>query len=269
MTSTAAVPVAVRRVGMDRARDIVDLVRVLAARELKVRYRRSSLGWLWSVLHPLLLMLVFHLVFSEVFRFDVPSYPVYALAGLLCWNFVQQGIVSSMHCLRVQSAFVTKLPVARMVFPAAVVMAGAANLLLALAPLVVLMFVTGRPPTAAFPLLAAGLIIATAFTLGIAMLLAPLAVMYSDVMEIVSVGLTLVMYLTPVFYPMEIVPPHLRWALLANPMTWILRVFRDPIYAGQAPPIEALAIAGAWAAVSLLAGIAWFRHTDARIPFEI
>jgi ABC-type polysaccharide/polyol phosphate export permease len=262
-------PRATERRGLGRARDLMSLVAALAARELKVRYRRSVLGWLWSVLHPFLLMLVFLLVFSQVFRFDVADYPTYAFAGLLCWNFIQQGIIGAMYCLRVQAPFVARLPVPLAVFPAAVVLAGLVNMVLALAPLVVLMTVTGRPPAVQFPLVVVGILAATAFTLGLALLLAPLAVAYSDVIELASVGLTVLMYLTPVFYPADIVPEKLRWALSANPVAWILQVFRDPVYAGDSPPMLATVVALGSGALALCVGAWSFHRRAARIPFEL
>ncbi|HUP22817.1 MAG TPA: ABC transporter permease, partial [Thermoanaerobaculia bacterium] len=98
-----------------------DLLVELVRRELKVRYRRSTLGFLWTMLQPLLMMLVLSIVFSAIFRFDVENYAVYALSGILFWNFFSQSITSSMNSLRGNAPLLTKLPVPRMLFPLATV----------------------------------------------------------------------------------------------------------------------------------------------------
>src|SRR5215210_9535671 len=124
-----------------------DLVFALVSRELKVRYRRSAIGFLWTMLQPLLMMLVLQVVFSSLFRvsLDFGNYPVYALAGLLFWNFFSQSIVSSMNSLRGNAALLKKLPVPQAVFPIATVAAGVVNLVLAIVPLLLLLVVTGHP----------------------------------------------------------------------------------------------------------------------------
>ena len=115
-----------------------DLVLYLVGRELKVRYRRSMIGFLWTMLQPLLTMLVLYAVFSTLFRFNLRNYPVYVLAGLLFWNFFQQSIIASMNSLKANAVLLQKLPVPYSVFPVATVLSGLVNLLLALFPVLVL-----------------------------------------------------------------------------------------------------------------------------------
>ncbi|HEX2253055.1 MAG TPA: ABC transporter permease [Thermoanaerobaculia bacterium] len=246
-----------------------DLVAYLVARDLKVRYRRSSIGFAWTMLQPLLMMLVLSLVFSTIFRFNVENYAVYALAGILFWNFFSQSIVTSMNSLRANAALLTKLPVPKVVFPLSTVLAGLVNLLLALVPLFVILVVTGHPLRPALLFLPLAILIATTFTFGAGLLLSPLAVFFSDIIELVTVLLTLAMYLTPVFYPMEIIPEHLRWAVRFNPLRSVLEVFRDPIYYGKVPPLSHLAVAVAASLAVLVVGAVAFRRSSDRIAFYV
>ena len=246
-----------------------DLVRYLVGRDLKVRYRRSFIGFLWTMLQPLLTMLVLYIVFSSLFRFSIASYPVYVLAGLLFWNFFQQSIITSMNSLRTNSALLLKLPVPNVVFPVATVLSGVVNLLLALLPAVLIVIVTGHRPTPALLFLPVSILIAALFTLGAGLLLAPLAVFFSDVVELVGVGMTLLYFLTPIFYPKEILPAQLAPLVRFNPVRSILEVFRDPIYNGKVPPLSHLAVAAALAVVVLLIGAMAFRRSCNRIPFYI
>jgi ABC-2 type transport system permease protein len=246
-----------------------DLVGALVARELKVRYRRSAIGFLWTMLQPLLTMLVFQVVFSALFRFDLPNYPVYALAGILFWNFFSQSIVSSMNSLRGNAGLLQKLPVPKAVFPLATVISGVINLGFALIPLFLLLIVTGHPLRPALAFLPLAILLAALFTLGAGLLLSPLAVFFHDVVELVGVGLTLLMYLTPIFYPKEIVPPHLLWLVRFNPVRSILEVFRDPIYQGEVPPVSHFTVALVIVVLALVLGAWTFRRSSDRIPFYV
>lgn len=246
-----------------------DLVGALVARELKVRYRRSAIGFVWTMLQPLLMMLVFQVVFSALFRFDLPNYPVYALAGILFWNFFSQSIVSSMNSLRGNAGLLHKLPVPKAVFPLATVISGVINLGFALIPLFLLLIVTGHPLRPALAFLPLAVLLAALFTLGAGLLLSPLAVFFHDVVELVGVLLTLVMYLTPIFYPKEIVPPQLIWLVRFNPVRSILEVFRDPIYQGEVPPITHISVALVIALLALAVGAWIFRRSSDRIPFYV
>lgn len=247
-----------------------DLVRALVARELKVRYRRSAIGFVWTMLQPLLTMLVLQMVFSSVFRgFAITNYPVYALAGVLFWNFFSQSIISSMNSLRGNAQLLQKLPVPKAVFPLANVISGVVNLTFAMVPLLLILLWTGHPLTPALLFLPVAILLAALFTLGAGLLLSPLAVFFSDVVELIGVVLSLLMYLTPVFYPKEIVPEALRWVVRFNPVRSILEVFRDPIYQGEIPPLSHLAVSVAIALLALALGSWVFRKSSDRIPFYV
>ena len=246
-----------------------DLIRALVARDLKVRYRRSTIGFLWSMLQPLLTMLVLSAVFSALFRFDIPNYPVYALAGIMFWNFFSQSITASMNSLRGIAGLFTKVPVPKEVFPVATVIAGVINLLLALIPLFVILLVTGHPIRPALLFLPVAILLAALFTLGAGLLLSPLSVFFHDIIEMVGVLLTLFMYLTPLFYPMDIVPERYLWAVRFNPIRSVLEVFRDPIYYGKIPPLSHLTVAVTITVLALVVGALAFRKSSDRIPFYV
>jgi homopolymeric O-antigen transport system permease protein len=246
-----------------------DLVLTLVARELKVRYRRSTIGFLWTMLQPLLMMLVFQLVFSHLFRFPIEDYPIYALAGILFWNFFSQSIVSSMNSLRGNAQLLQKLPVPKAVFPVATVVSGVLNLLFALVPMLAILLVTRRALSWSLLFLPVSILLAGLFTLGAGLLLSPLAVFFHDVVELIGVLLTLLMYLTPLFYRMQDMPEKVRWVVRFNPVRSILEVFRDPIYYAKVPPLSHLGVSLGIALVALAVGALAFRKSSDRIPFYV
>jgi ABC-2 type transport system permease protein len=246
-----------------------DLIRCLVARDLKVRYRRSIFGLMWSMGQPLLMMTVMAMVFSTIFRFDIPNYPVYVLAGILFWNFFSQSITASMLSLRSNAGIIQKVPVPPELFPLVTILSGIVNLLLALVPLLLISIVTGNSLSPALLFLPVSILLAAMFTLGAGLLLSPLAVFFADVIEVVGVILATCMYLTPIFYPLSIIPPHLQWIIRYNPLRSILEVFRDPIFNGKVPPLSHLAVATGFAVGSLLIGWAAFRRNSDKIPFYV
>jgi len=246
-----------------------DLLWALVIRDLRVRYRRSAIGFLWTMLQPLLTMLVLTAVFSTLFRFQIANFPVYALAGIIFWNFFSQSITASMNSLKGNAQLLTKIPVPSVVFPLAAVGSGVLNLLFALAPLFLILLATGHALRPALLFLPVAILLASLFTLGAGLLLSPLAAFFSDVIEMVGVAMTMLMYLTPVFYPIDIIPEKVRWLVRFNPIRSILEVFRDPIYHGKIPPLSHLTVSITIAAVALIIGILAFRRSSDRIPFYL
>lgn len=246
-----------------------DLVLALVARELKVRYRRSALGFTWTMLQPLLMMLVLQVVFSSLFRFQLANYPVYAMAGILFWNFFSQSVVSSMNSLRGNAMLLKKVPVPMAVFPLATVASGVINLIFALVPLLLILLITGHPLTPSLLFLPVAILLAALFTLGAGLLLSPLSIFFNDIVEMITVILSVLMYLTPIFYPKEIVPAKMRWIVRFNPLRSILEVFRDPIYYGKVPPLSHITVSCLIVLVALAVGAWAFRKSSDRIPFYI
>lgn len=250
-----------------RARVVLDLILVLVSRELKVRYRGSFLGLFWSLLQPLLMASIMHVVFSNIFRFQVNNYPVYALTGILFWNFFSQSVTGAMNSLKGNAELIQKTTVPHVVFPIASVVSGVVHFLFALGPLLLVFLVTGHRFTPALAFLPIAILIAAAFTLGAGLILSPLAVFFSDVIEFVSVLLVMLMYLTPTFYPMSIVPDRFLWLVRYNPLRSILETLRDPIYFGKVPPLQHVALATTITVLVLCVGLLIYRRSASRIAF--
>jgi ABC-type polysaccharide/polyol phosphate export permease len=246
-----------------------DLVWYMVVRDLKVRYRRSTIGFLWTMLQPLLTMAVLAVVFSAIFRFEIRNFPVYALSGILFWNFFSQSIVTAMNSLRANSGLLVRLPIPKVVFPVAAVASGLLNLAFALVPLLAILLATGHALRPALLFLPVSIALVAAFTLGAGLLLSPLAAFFSDVVELVGVLMMLAFYLTPVFYPKDIIPADYLWLVRFNPLRSLLEVFRDPIYFGKIPPVSHLAVTLGITALALLIGVIAFRKSSDRIAFYL
>ena len=245
------------------------LLRDLVARDLKVRYKRSALGILWTMLNPLLLMIIFTIVFAHVLRVTVEHFAVYFLSAYLLWNFFAQATSWSTGCLVSQAALIRKIYVPKSVFVLATVLAGTVNLVISLVPLALIMLVLGHPFRPAIAFLPIPIVLTTFFSLGLSLALAPLCVMFADIVPIYQVVLTAWMYLTPIIYPLSALPERYRNLILLNPMTHLVEAFRAPIYQGAIPRAPVLLTATGCGVAALVIGWVVFEHYSDRIAYYV
>jgi ABC-2 type transport system permease protein len=236
------------------------LLYTLVMRDLTVRYKRSFIGWFWTMLHPLLLTAILTVVFSEVFRFATPHYEVYVLSALLPWTFMSQTAVTAMAAIAWNGTLMKRVRVPKSIFTLSVTLAGLANLFLAYVPLFLVMVLRGAPIRPAIAFLPISIAIVTVFTLGLSLALSAVAVYFLDLREMYTVALSVLMYLTPVIYPRDIIPARFNAIVALNPFTYLVEIMRAPVYAGTIPSRETIAIAAASAVIALLGGWAIFRR---------
>jgi homopolymeric O-antigen transport system permease protein len=242
-----------------------ELIALLVQRDLKVRYKRSVLGMGWTLLNPLLQMLVYTLVFSTIMRIGIPQFPVFLLAGLLPWTLVSVSVAGSAHCLLNNQGLIRKVAVPQMVYPLAVVASKLVDLVLSLVPFALLATALGRPPGATWLFVIPALALATILSVGLALLFSSLTVFYRDMRHLIDIVVQVWFYVTPVIYPLELLEkvPYawLRGLLLVNPATPIVRMFQLALYDGRAPSAKLVAAAVVSALTVLAVGAAVFlRH---------
>lgn len=250
------------------------LVVALARRELQARYRGGALGFLWSFLNPLLLLLVYATVFRVVFapRADVRPYALFLFGGVLCWGFVSASLADAAETFRANGPLLRKTTVAPEVFPAVAVGARLAHLGLALPVLAGAAAVAAalgavRPDVAAaqFPLV---LLLLAAMTAGLALLVSALSVHFGDVRDLLGNLLTLTFFLTPVLYPLEAAPGRMRLLLWLNPFTPFFAAIHESAFYFRPVGAGTWAAMSLWTVASLAAGGAVFERLRDSIAEE-
>jgi ABC-type polysaccharide/polyol phosphate export permease len=231
-----------------------ELIRQFISRAIKTRYKRSVLGVLWTMLNPLLTMVVLTLVFSQLFRFSVDNYPVYVLCGLVMWNFFSNSTNSAMGEMLWSGNLLGRIYVPKSVFSVSAVGTGLVNLLLALIPLLIIALILHVKVTAAILVLPLSIFILAIFALGIGLLLSTAVVYFADMMPVYEVLLVIWMYATPIIYPIEVVPEQLAWLIKLNPLYYMLTLFRQPIYEGSIPALSTWLIGTGFAVIALILG---------------
>jgi ABC-type polysaccharide/polyol phosphate export permease len=209
------------------------------------------------MLNPLMMMTVMTLVFSNIFRMELEHYAVYILSALVFWNFFAQTTSSAMNELVWGGSLLTRIYVPRSIFAFTALGTGLVNIFLSLVPLLLIMLVTGAPLRLSLFFLPFSILIIAMFSLGMGLFLSALGVYFVDVLEMYQIVLTAWMYLTPIIYPLDIIPVNYQWAFRLNPLYYLLEVFRQPIYAGKLPDLHILTVACVLSFLMLLSGW-WF-----------
>ncbi|HEX2349518.1 MAG TPA: ABC transporter permease [Ktedonobacterales bacterium] len=194
------------------------LVRNLVSRDLKVRYKRSALGFVWVTLNPLLTTIVLSIAFSYLIGSSQPYYPVFVLAGLVIWNLFAQGSVAAMSNLVGNGSTLRRMYIPPSVFVISAVGSALVNLVFTLIPLVLIALAMRVPFHLTWLYIPIACVQVTIFTLGVGLIISTMSVFFNDIYEMYLVLITAFNYLTPVFYPINILPIWLQRIEVYNPM---------------------------------------------------
>lgn len=235
------------------------LISELVKRDLKVKYRRSVLGYIWSLLNPLLMMCVMTLVFSYMFRFEIPNYPIYLICGQTLWTFFSESTNMAMDSILSNGALLKKVYIPKYIFPVSRTFSSFVTMLFSLAAILIVMLITRTPFQWTILLFWIPLIFLFAFCCGVGMMLSALVVPFRDVRYLYSVATLAWMYATPIFYPLSSLPEKVQDLIKLNPMYHYINFFRNLVLYGNIPGRNTWFACTASALVFLLFGLLVFR----------
>jgi lipopolysaccharide transport system permease protein len=237
------------------------LIYVLAVRQFKVQYTQSILGYGWAVFRPLFQMVIMSFVFSAVLK--IPSqgieFPLFLFVGLIAWSFFSDGVSSGVDSVAGQMGLINKVYFPREALMIAGILVKLVDFLIACVVFAAVMAFYQRVPTAATAWVPAILAVQIFFTIGVALPLAALNVYFRDMRYLVQVGLLAWMYITPVFYPVSIVPDEYRLIFDLNPMSVFINAYREVIFAGGQPDVGHLGLAALVSTGVFIVGYWMFR----------
>lgn len=245
-----------------------DLLYELVNRDIKIRYRRSVLGLLWTILNPILMMTVMTLVFSGFFKSNIENFPIYYFAGNLVFSFVNESTVNAMNAIVGNGSLIKKVYVPKYLFPVSKIFSSVVNLFFSFIAMLLVMLVLGveiHPTMFLVPVITVYII---AFSIGLGMILATAQVFFRDTGHLYSVFTLAWMYMTPVFYPKEMLEENLSFVLTVNPMIHYIDYMRDIVLYNTIPSLPQNIICAAISAVFLLAGmLIFYKKQDKFILF--
>jgi ABC-type polysaccharide/polyol phosphate export permease len=233
------------------------LVFLMVKRDFITRYRRSVLGVLWSLLNPILTMLVLTMVFSHIFRFEIPgvSFAVYLLSGQLIFGFFSESTSTAMLSVLHGAGTIKKVYVPKYIFPVTRVLSSVVNLGFSFLAFLIVFLVTGTPFHPTIFLIPVPILYVMVFSMGVGMFLSSAAVFFRDITYIYGVFLTLLNFLTPIFWPVSILTPRVYHFIHLNPMFHYVGYFRDLAIYGVIPGLWANIICIGFALAALFLGL--------------
>ena len=245
------------------------LIQELVARDLKVKYRRSFLGYIWTILSPLLMMIVVSIVFSYLFRYEIANYTVYLLSGQILFGFFSEATTNAMSSVISNRALLSKVSVPKYMFPLSRTISAFVNLIFALIAIVFMLIITRAEIHLTLFLFFLPLIYLFFVALGVGLILATLAVFFRDILHIYSVLITALMYFTPIFYPVTILPEYALKLMNLNPLYHIIEMFRSHVMYGQLSSLRTHIICAAMSTVLMVAGLLFFKRNQDKFVMYI
>jgi ABC-type polysaccharide/polyol phosphate export permease len=264
-----------------------DLLVNLTLRELRGKYKRSVLGWTWSLVNPIAQVAIFSLVFGVLLKIQIPdghpsglhSFPVFLFCGVLPFNFLSNGLNGGMFTLLGNAGLIKKVYFRREILIVSTVMSFVVTFAIELAVLMVFIMALGSFVLPWLPMVVLLLVLLTLYTIGIGLLFSVLNVYFRDMQYLVAIGLQLWFYATPIIYPLSRVPgtktygshtiPIRAIYTIINPMVSFVECFRAVLYDRRWPPMNMLGYAALWAVVMLWIGAVVFRHFEPRLAEEL
>ena len=238
------------------------LIRLLVNRELTLRYKRSVIGIGWSLLNPILTSLVLWYVFSFVFASRLPNgqqFAPYLMAGILLYTFFNQSLMQSAESIANNAGVLTKIFIPPQVFAVSSALAGLINFVIGLVPLALVCFISGQSIAWTLPLVFVIGISLAFLSAGLGLAISIMFIRFDDTRNIVNVLLLILMYLTPVFYPVSIMNPTIQKIIHWNPLTSYLDAFRWAFSNNASPTIFSWIYMAIWSIGALLLGTYVFK----------
>jgi len=246
------------------------LFQEIVKKDIKLKYRRSFLGYLWSILNPLMIMIIMIIVFSNMFRFDIENYPVYLIIGQTIFNFVSESTNQAMWSITGNAALLKKTYVPKYIFTISKVTSSFVNMLFALGAML-LVFIICKVRFNIYMLFIPVILLQVyVFCTGLGLLLAQGTVFFRDIQYIYSAFLTAWMYLTPIFYPISQLPEELALAIKQfNPLYAYIAQFRSIVLEGVFPPTDLVLGGFAVSIIMLIVGTGFFIKNQDRFILYI
>lgn len=238
------------------------LIKQLVGRDFKTKYKRSVLGMAWSFLNPLLTMAVQYIVFSTLFKSDIPNYSVYLLTGIVFMNFFSEAVSMGMTSITGNASLIKKVYMPKYIYPVSRVISSLVNFLIALIPLMLVMLLNGLWPRPVLLLLVFDILCLLGFVVGMGLLLTTAMTFFQDTQFLWGVVSMMWMYLTPVFYPESIIPAKLLTLYHMNPMYQYITFARICIIDGVSPAPMAYLWCIVSSVVVLMLGIVVFKKNQ-------
>ena len=246
-----------------------DLIIELVLRDIKVKYKRSILGVLWSILNPLLMMMIMTVVFSTIFKSSIPNFHMYLIIGQTLFSFFGEVTNMSLMSIVYSSGLIKKVYIPKYVFPLSKSLFALSNLFFSLIAVFIVALVTRTEFNFYILLLPIPIILLFLFSFGVGLILATYSVFFRDIAHLYQILLLIWTYITPIFYPITILPGNLVKTVLYNPLFCYITFTRDLILEGKISNLKLVLLCFLYSLISVVFGIYVFKKNENKFIFYI
>lgn len=244
------------------------VIQNLVVQELRVRYQRSVLGFFWTLLNPLLMMMTLSWVFSNLFKAE-ENQTLFLFSGMVPWGFLNASLNECAFCIISNEGLIRKIYVPKLVFPISRVSINLVTLILSLSALFVLLLPMGARLSLPMLMLPAAILLFAVFALGLGLIVATANTFFRDCGHLVSVVLQAWYFATPILYKLKQFPVESQWLIRLNPAFYFIELFHDIIYAGEWPRFGAWVLSAGIALATLGIGYAIFKSNEDKMVFRL
>lgn len=239
------------------------------SQHLLLRYRRTFLGYLWTLINPLLMMAVLAFVFSTLFNHDIKTFAVFLFAAFIPWNFFSYTITQCAGCFIANENLIKQIYIPKYVFPLSVTIALLIDSILALLALFIIIIIVGAPITKALVYLPISYILLFLFSLGIGLACSILTIYFRDIQHLISILLQGLFFLSPILYKHGTISGEYAWIMNLNPIIPYIDMFRKPIYEGIMPSHETTILALILSVATLVIGFTIYILNHKKIVYRL
>lgn len=241
----------------------------LVRQQITLRYRRTFLGYLWTLLNPLLMMTVTAVVFSAIFKMDLKTYAVFLFSGVLAFNLFGTIVTQCGQSLIGNEQLIKKIYIPKILFPLAIAIALLIDNLLMFASLFVIIMIIGGKISLPLLGLLPAYIVLFVFSLGLGLIMSVVAVYFRDLLHIIGIVMQTLIFLSPVYYKPDALSGKIQVFLEVNPLTQFIDLFRAPIFSATTPATSSVLLAVSYAFLSFAVGIWFFSRHEFRVAFRM
>ena len=247
-----------------------EMIASMIKRDLRGRYKASTLGFLWTFLSPLMQLFVYTMVFSVIMRAGIENFYIYLFVGLVPWNFFSSAVAGGASCVLAQENLIKKIYFPRIVLPISYVTSAFVNMLLVFIVIFAALGISGVGfnfvALCYLPLI---FLVEYILALGLCMITSAFTVQFRDLEYLLNIVMMALMYLTPIMYTMDMVPEVLRKVFILNPMSAIIEAYHEILYYKMAPQISTLSSVVFWGISGLVIGVLVFEKMQKRFVEEL
>jgi len=251
---------------LSKARTVLS---ILVWQQLILRYRRTLLGYVWSLINPILMMSIMSVVFASLFKADLKTFTVFLFTGMIPWSFFNASVTQSSMSLISNESLIRKIYLPKTLFPLSVCITLFIDSISSFFSLFIIMLLIGAKLSLAVFFIPVAYLLLFIFTLGISFIIAVATVYFRDLQHIIVIGMQALFFLTPIFYKRNSLFGKVEFLVNLNPLTTFVELFRSPLYLSQIPTETVIFKAILFASLAILIGLMFFLRFEKKIVFRL